>query len=249
MHVLIVYCHPEPKSFNGALKDLALETLKCEGHTVEVSDLYKQEFDAAERGEHYIQRKNPNWFSGMDEQRYASNTSTLPSDVQIEIKRLERADLVIFQFPLWWHAQPALLKGYFDRVFVSGKLYTSTMRYDRGYFTGKRAICSITTGAPEGTFKGNGRGGNLEIMLWPIHYSIYYMGFTVLPAFVAHGIYPGRPGISGFASSADDCGYEQHLENQKSTWSHRLRQLDQLEPIKFPGWVDWDNSGHSISTK
>lgn len=59
---------------------------------------------------------------------------------------VEWAELVVFQFPLWWHAQPAMLKSWFDRVFVSGGLYTSKMRYNRGYFSGKWAICSVTTG-------------------------------------------------------------------------------------------------------
>ena len=44
-NVLIVYAHPEPKSFNGALKDAAVETLKAQGHDVMVSDLYAVGFD------------------------------------------------------------------------------------------------------------------------------------------------------------------------------------------------------------
>ncbi|MFD2191696.1 NAD(P)H-dependent oxidoreductase [Pistricoccus aurantiacus] len=40
MQVLIVYCHPEPHSFNAALKKVAVETLEGEGHQVEVADLY-----------------------------------------------------------------------------------------------------------------------------------------------------------------------------------------------------------------
>ena len=44
-NVLIVYAHPEPKSFNGALKDAAAETLRAQGHDVVVSDLYEMGFD------------------------------------------------------------------------------------------------------------------------------------------------------------------------------------------------------------
>ena len=44
-NVLIVYAHPEPKSFNGALKDAAVETLRAQGHDVVVSDLYEMGFD------------------------------------------------------------------------------------------------------------------------------------------------------------------------------------------------------------
>lgn len=45
MKVLIVYAHPEPKSFNGALKDTAIQTLKDQGHEIKVSDLYEMEFN------------------------------------------------------------------------------------------------------------------------------------------------------------------------------------------------------------
>ena len=182
MHALIVFAHPEPRSFNGALKDAAARSLRDAGHTVEVSDLYGEGFDPAERAEHYRPRTAPDAFSPLVEQREAWRQGTLPADVRREIQRLERADLVILQFPIWWHGPPAMLKGWFDRVFVSGGLYTSRMRYDRGYFRGRRAVVSATIGAPPSVLVPGGRGGALDALLWPVQYSLYYMGFSVLPA-------------------------------------------------------------------
>jgi putative NADPH-quinone reductase len=46
MNVLIVFAHPEPKSFNGAMKDIAVRTLREAGHLVQVFDLYAMRFDA-----------------------------------------------------------------------------------------------------------------------------------------------------------------------------------------------------------
>ena len=241
MHGLIIYCHPEPISFNAALRDVAVATLHGLGHTVEVSDLHAEGFDPVEKADHYEQRKDPKVFNAMLEQRHASRTASLPSDVRREIDRLERADLVILQFPLWWHAQPAMLKGWFDRVFVNGGLYTSTMRYNRGYFRGKSALCSVTTGAPEAAFAGNGRGGNVETMLWPIQYSLYYMGFTVLPPFVAHGI----QALSDFAR-LEGSRYDQHVEDLKTDWARRLEDPTGAGPLSFPGWEDWDEHGHQL---
>ena len=109
MHALIVYCHPEPASFNGALRDVAVETLTRLGHSVEVADLHGERFDPVERADHYVDRRDPDWFSPAGEQRHASEAGSLPSDVRREIDRLERADLLVLQFPLWWHAQPAML--------------------------------------------------------------------------------------------------------------------------------------------
>lgn len=46
MNVLIVYAHPEPGSFNGALKDHAVEVLAAQGHNVKVTDLYALDWKA-----------------------------------------------------------------------------------------------------------------------------------------------------------------------------------------------------------
>ena len=53
MKSLIVYAHPEPKSFNGALKDKAVETLEAQGYEVKVSDLYAMDFDPVARKEDF----------------------------------------------------------------------------------------------------------------------------------------------------------------------------------------------------
>ncbi|HET7314477.1 NAD(P)H-dependent oxidoreductase [Salinisphaera sp.] len=233
MHALIVHCHPEPKSFNGALTRIARETLEAGGATVEIADLYADGFDPVEGPRHYEPRADTARFAPLTEQRHASENDSLPADVAREIDRLERADLVILQFPLWWHAQPAMMKGWFDRVFVYGGLYTGSRRYDAGHFRGRRAMLSVTTGGPARSFTHYGRGGAIERLLWPIHYSLYYMGFGVLAPFLAHGIQGG-----GIAYQADNA-FRTHLEDTKARWAERLRRLDDSRPIPFTGWSDW----------
>lgn len=236
-HALVVFAHPEPRSFNGTLKDTAVESLTAQGYQVEVSDLYGEGFDPTESPIHYRECTDPEVFAPLAEQRHAYRQGSLASDVQREIDRLERADLVVFQFPLWWHAQPAILKGWMDRVFVNGGLYTSSMRYSRGYFRGRRALVSVTTGGPAETFAHNGRGGDIELLLWPLHYSLHYMGFTVLPAFRAHGIQG-----NGYAYQ-DAQAFQAQLESLKEDWHARLRQLNETQPLRFADWDDWDESG------
>lgn len=237
MHVLIVFCHPEPHSFNGALKDAAMATLERQGHSVEVSDLYAENFDPVEGPEHYAGRVEPNTFFPLTEQRHAFEGAALPADVQREIERLERADLVILQFPLWWHAQPAMLKGWFDRVFVYGGLYSGRMRYDRGRFPDKRAMLSVTTGAPAPTFTRHGRSGHIVALLWPIHYSLYYLGVSVLPPQISYGVQGG-----GLSYETEPV-FRQRLEEEKAAWARRLGGLDTEAPIPFAGWNDWDEQG------
>jgi len=178
-------------------------------------------------------------FSPLREQRHAFETDTLPREVSREIARLERADLVVLQFPIWWHSLPAMLKGWFDRVFVNGGVYTSSMRYERGCFRGRRALCSVTTGAPEAAFGAGARGGEVERILWSTHYSLHYLGFEVLPPFVAFGI-QGH----GFSYTDEDVN-RRRLDSYRESWKERLAGLDQDSPIGFPGWEDWDEMGRT----
>lgn len=238
MNTLIVHCHPEKHSFNGSLTATAVETLEAAGHHVEVSDLYAEGFDPAERPEHYRNRIDSERFDILSEQRNAYKNETLPGEIQREIARLERCDLLILQFPLWWHQQPAMLKGWFDRVFVGGGLYTSKMRYDRGYFLGRKAICSVTSGAPRSTFTENGRGGGeIETLLRSMNFSLHYMGFTVLPPYLSTEIQN-----KGFTYKSET-EFEAHLAANLGDWRRHLLQLHELEPLGFPGWSDWDEYG------
>ncbi|MFI0471929.1 NAD(P)H-dependent oxidoreductase [Halomonas sp. HMF6819] len=236
MNVLIVLAHPETRSFNAALMKTAVARLESAGHAVAVSDLYAEGFDPVERASHYVDIDD-GVFKLLDAQRDHAKRQTLPEEVARELDRLEWADLVIFQFPLWWHAQPAILKGWFDRVMVYGGRYSSRMRYDNGYFKGKRALLSVTAGSPRQAFQPFGRAGDMAAWLWPIHASLYYVGFEVLAPQVSYGVQGG--GIEYQKQEA----LEAHLADCKRHWVERLGHLESEDPIPFAGWQDWDEAG------
>lgn len=119
MKILIVYAHPEPTSLNGSLKDLAVKVLKEEGHEVIVSDLYQMKWKAAADGDDFLSRGSER-LSYIQDSKDAFLTGTLTADIQEEIRKLLWSDAVVFQFPLWWFSMPAILKGWFDRVYVNG---------------------------------------------------------------------------------------------------------------------------------
>lgn len=240
MNVLIVLAHPNPHSFNASMTRRAVESLEACGASVLVSDLYAQGFDPVEDARHYPDPLDAGAFSPLAEQRHAYEAGQIPTDVAREIERLEWSDLVILQFPLWWHAQPAILKGWYDRVFLSGGLYTSRMRYDAGYFRGRRAVCSVTSGAPAAAFGPGGRGGDIETLLWPIQYSLHYMGFSVLPPMLSFGVQ--GPGYS--YQSEDDLA--RHLQERLDSWGARVPRLLREAPLRFPGWDDWDKEGRAM---
>jgi NAD(P)H dehydrogenase (quinone) len=235
-HALIVLAHPEPRSFNAQLANLAAERLAGRGYAVELSDLCAQGFDPLEGPRHYSTRRDEHWFRPQDEQRHAANVGAVPVDVQAEIDKLDRADVLLLQYPMWWYQPPAILKGWLDRVFTYGGVYTSRARYDRGRYRGRRALLSVTTGAPEETFAYNGRNGDIDLLLWPMCFTLHYVGYSVLPPFVSFGV---EAGLSYSGPQA----VLQRLARQRRRLCMSLDELESTEPMRFNGWEDWDETG------
>lgn len=215
MNVLIVYAHPEPKSFNGAMRDAAVETLTAQGHDVVVSDLYAMGFQPVAGPEDITgELANPDFFSLATEQTAAFETGRTAPDIAVEMEKLKRAELVIFQFPVWWFGMPAILKGWADRVFARGFAYVAGRKYDTGLFKGKLALVACTTGTSADTYAPDGIDGDVLTVLWPIHNGLFkYSGFDVLPPFVAY--MPGRVGADGRAAYLD--AYRKRLGEIETT--------------------------------
>jgi NAD(P)H dehydrogenase (quinone) len=220
MQVLLVYAHPEPKSFNGSMRDLAVETLSAAGHEVVVSDLYSLGFNAVAGPADVAVRKNKDVFNLGMEQMHAAGEGAFASDIQAELDKLMTADLLLLQFPMWWFSMPAILKGWIDRVFAFGAAYDFGRTWDKGVFAGRRAMLSFTLSAPEAAFLPDGRNGDMERVLWPIHAGILALvGYSVLPPFISHGI----PFIGEEAMHAEQERYRarlQSIEGDKPLFFH-----------------------------
>lgn len=229
MNALIVYAHPEPRSFNGAMKDLAVETLTAAGHRVTVADLYREGFNPAAGPWDFTSRGDPERFELGAEQARAARHRTFAPDVQREIDRLFAADLVVLQFPMWWFSMPAMLKGWIDRVFAFGTAYDFGKTWDRGVLRGRRAMLSMTTSAPPSVFQPDGRNGDLERILWPIHAgALALCGYNVLPPFVGYGV--------PFVGTA---GRQAILDR----FRERLLRIETTAPLYFHPLADYTPEG------
>jgi NAD(P)H dehydrogenase (quinone) len=182
MKVLIVFAHPEPKSFNGALFDTAVKTLTEDGHQVATSDLYRMAFNPVSDRHNFTTVKEPDFLKLQTEEMHASEVGGFAPDLEAELRKLEAADLMIWQFPLWWFGLPAILKGWVDRVFAMGRVYGHGHIYETGMFQGKRALLSLTTGGPRDAYRPDGLHGDVDAVLRPIERGILqFTGFSVLP--------------------------------------------------------------------
>jgi NAD(P)H dehydrogenase (quinone) len=189
VNVLIVYAHPEPTSFNGALYALAREHLEARGHAVETSDLYAMGFNPVPGYADFDRPDDTAVFRIQVEQRKAAEDGSFAAALAAEQAKLARADALVFQFPLWWFGLPAILKGWIDRVFAFGWAYSRNERFDSGRFRGKRALVSVTTGSPAVRFAEGSLFAPMEALLYPFTVgTLNYVGIDVLPPFVAYGV-------------------------------------------------------------
>lgn len=212
MNVLLVLAHPERRSFNGAMFDVAQTTLENAGHTVVTSDLYRMGFDPVSSRHNFTSVHNPDYLKLQAEEQLASETDGFADEVEAEIAKVEAADLMIWQFPLWWFGLPAILKGWVDRVFAMGRAYGNGNIYETGKFKGKRALLSLTTGGPADAYLENGFNGDLNAILRPIQRGILnFTGFSVLQPQLVYG--PVR---------VDDAQRQAWL----AQWAQRLREIE-----------------------
>jgi len=109
MRVLVIYAHPSPTSFVAALHGKIKETLAAGGHEIDDLDLYAERFDpvmSLETYAHYVDA--------------GANTTGVESYVE----RLRAAEAMALVFPIWFDGLPAILQGYFQRVFLPGVAIT-----------------------------------------------------------------------------------------------------------------------------
>lgn len=131
MHVLVVYCHPVETSFHAALHREVLVNLHAAGHTVDDCDLYAEGFDPVlSRAERLAYHDVP--------------ANQLPLAPYVE--RLRKADAIVFCFPTWCFGLPAMLKGYFDRLFMPGVAFDISDPADvKPMLTHIRRIAAVVT--------------------------------------------------------------------------------------------------------
>ncbi|MGB0670701.1 MAG: NAD(P)H-dependent oxidoreductase [Rhodospirillales bacterium] len=189
MKVFCVHAHPEPRSFNTALRDHGLETLRAAGHQVELSDLQAMNFNPVAGADDFNPRARPDYLVYALEQREGVKAGTIAPDIRAELDKLLACDLLMLTFPLYWFSVPALIKGWIDRVLVSGVTYGGKRLYEAGGLRGKKALVTFTLGGREHMFGPGAIHGPIEDMLRPlIRGTLHYVGMTVLDPFIAYHV-------------------------------------------------------------
>ncbi|EJR31634.1 NAD(P)H-dependent oxidoreductase [Bacillus mycoides] len=170
-------------------------------------------------GDDFIQRENKEFLKYDVEQKQATKTNNSSADIQAEQEKLLWADFIIFQFPLWWYSIPGILKGWFDRVFASGFIYSRDDRYETGKLKGRKAMLSTTTGSPKHAYTPYGMDGDMhEKILYHINHGMLYFS----------GLEPVEPFIA-WTPSHNEENRKRYLEEYKK----RLHNISEIPSIPY----------------
>lgn len=227
MNVLWVFAHPDPCSLSSALRDVGMRAVAQAGHSCTLSDLYAMGWKATADHGDYLLGEAGAALPVSRASKLAYTEGRLSPDIAEEHRKLDQADAVVLQFPLWWYGMPAILKGWFDRVFVKGYAYGvtdpdqpgRTLRYGEGKLTGKRALVVVSSGSPQAALGPRGINGQLDHVLFPLlHGTLWYTGMTVLPPVAVYG-----------ADRVED----EHFTRAADLVRERVLAIGDTEPVAF----------------
>ena len=128
--IFLVYGHYNEKSFNAAIRDKFIDTVKKNSHDVDVVDLYKEKFNPV--------------FSGEE-----------PDESVLDHrKRIEKSDVIVLIAPIWNFRMPAIVEGWIDKVLAPPwafkfKRLFGNYGFPLGNLKGKKAVIFCTYGSPQ----------------------------------------------------------------------------------------------------
>lgn len=130
--VLVVICHPVADSLGAAAGERVVAGLRRAGHEVRVLDLYREGFDPVLDLE--------GWQAQLEPGR-------LRADLVPHAEALRWAHTLVLVHPTWFGSQPAMLKGWFDRILTNGVAYSMApgQRRIKGTLHNIRRIVVVTT--------------------------------------------------------------------------------------------------------
>lgn len=118
MRVHVIHAHPIENSYNRALFSAVVDELTAKGHEVDALNLYEEGFDAV--------------LSRVERLNYHDVPGNLTPAIRPFVDRLMSADALVFVHPVWNYGYPAILKGYFDRIYLPGVAFVMEGGDDRG---------------------------------------------------------------------------------------------------------------------
>jgi NAD(P)H dehydrogenase (quinone) len=188
MRAYVVHAHPEPRSFTAAMRDTIVAALRERGDEVSVADLYEIGFNPVLSRADFLDPQNPEALAYTAEQRAGYAGRTLAPDILAQAEAVLAADLLVLTFPVYWFSMPAMLKGWIDRVLLSGPMYSGRHMYAKGGLRGRRALVAASLGGRDHMFGEAALHGDLErgMLSHLLRGTLGVVGYDVVAPFWAY---------------------------------------------------------------
>jgi putative NADPH-quinone reductase len=139
MQILVVFCHPDPASFQATILADLVRRLQAGGHDVQVIDLYAKAFDPV--------LDRPSW------RAHRQDRAAEAADLAAHVAALRTCEGLVFVYPTWWYGLPAMLKGWLDRVWQPDVAFSMQGGVFRTHqLAGLRRFAAVTTHGSPGWF-------------------------------------------------------------------------------------------------
>ena len=109
MRTLVVYCHPDPDSFTASVRNTVVAALATARHEVRLTDLYTEGFEPRLSAEERLAHSTVEIADSLSSRGLTRYTEDL-----------RWCESIVLVYPTWWSGQPAMLKGWIDRVWIQG---------------------------------------------------------------------------------------------------------------------------------
>jgi NAD(P)H dehydrogenase (quinone) len=97
-------------------------------------------------------------------------------------------------------------------------------------------MLSVTVGTSRETYAHDGRSGDIDLMLWPVHFTLAYVGYSVLRPFVSYGVEAGL-------RYSDPAAIEERLRAIVADFHAALPRAAERETIPFNRMEEWGDDG------
>jgi NAD(P)H dehydrogenase (quinone) len=176
-------------------------------------------------------------FDPLKAQEAAAAEGHLPARCrQAEVAKIELADMIVFHFPLWWFGPPAILKGWFDRCLIHGRIHDVDHRFDAGRMRGKRALFLRRPGRVRWNAVRAARRGRRAFCSGRMAYTLRYCGFDVAEPLTVHGVH-------GYFEGAEERALETRLAEVLADQARVIATLDRRPVMPFNADTDFDATG------
>eukprot|EP00831_Metopus_contortus_P014486 TRINITY_DN15994_c0_g1_i6.p1 TRINITY_DN15994_c0_g1~~TRINITY_DN15994_c0_g1_i6.p1 ORF type:complete len:240 (+),score=48.66 TRINITY_DN15994_c0_g1_i6:178-897(+) len=183
--ILVIFAHPEEKSFCSAIKNTAVNALTKAGHEVKITDLYKSGLTSPLDKSNFKTLTHPEYFKPETEQAECNknNFEGYIPEIKEEHEKVKWCDMMLFVFPLWWWSVPGIMKNWIDKVLTPGFAYSTKGDYS---LKPRKAMIMYTTGGPKAFHEEIG----MDKVIWKLlHDGVFkFCGLTSLEPFIAYHV-------------------------------------------------------------